>query len=524
MTSAARACALAVLAALCVATAPAAAQESTGKSIVRTMVDRVDHEPSSLGGTRLTILLSALQLTGGVIPLEWKAIKAFAGSEIKAPHGVGRFGETDGPLAIVVVVQQTQDYAEVLPVIAETIEASLLSKLPEPRVQLAVLAYGDSPGTGKLGPFKTGRSKLAQLSTDGTAGDPALMETIDTALRLLKKAKTTPETRPIRKMILLIGDGRDRSGDRDRVTRTGVRAAKEGVRIHAFAFSPADQRRPHLLLGELAKRSLGTFRWIQNKGRADSWTNAFTQMAAEILDQYVVTYYLSPDEDPSGRKLRVETVGFVESTTADRQADLKVPTAECNDEPCGGYCVSERCVKPRGPEGRGIVGWIVLIGGIGLGAMLVLGLIGYALSKRSQSIPLPPGVTPEMIAAARAQVPGSVPPGAMPQAMAPQMPVANTGRPVPHLMFLSGPRTGERVPLRHGFLIGKAPNCDLVIEDGYTSTHHAQFTFEADGTCKVYDHGSTNGTFLNGVRITNATMEHGATLKVGSVDLRFLAQ
>jgi len=53
-------------------------------------------------------------------------------------------------------------------------------------------------------------------------------------------------------------------------------------------------------------------------------------------------------------------------------------------------------------------------------------------------------------------------------------------------------------PLRHGFTIGKAPTCDLVIEDGYTSTHHAQIVMDAIGNCKVFDQGSTNGTFING--------------------------
>ena len=59
-------------------------------------------------------------------------------------------------------------------------------------------------------------------------------------------------------MIVVIGDGRDRSGDRDRVIRVAKRAASAGVRIHTLGFSPTDTRRPLLLLGELSKRSLGT--------------------------------------------------------------------------------------------------------------------------------------------------------------------------------------------------------------------------------------------------------------------------
>jgi hypothetical protein len=124
-------------------------------------------------------------------------------------------------------------------------------------------------------------------------------------------------------------------------------------------------------------------------------------------------------------------------------------------------------------------------------------------------------------------VPGSVPPHvAMPQ-VAPSQPHAAApvaGHAVPHLMFLNGPRAGERIPLRHGFMIGKAPGCDLLIEDGYTSSHHAQIGMDPFGNCRLYDRGSTNGTFVNGVRVTEVALDHGVTVKIGSMDLRFLAQ
>jgi hypothetical protein len=336
---------------------------------------------------------------------------------------------------------------------------------------------------------------------------------------MLKKAKTQPEGRPLRKIIVVIGDGRDRAGDRERVTKVGLRAAKEGVRIHTFAYSPTDQRRPLLLLGELSKRSFGTFRWLQ-RGQADSWTPKFTQLEDEINRQYVLTYYLGADEEPSGKKLKVESVG---RTVASSLNELKVPDSLCNNEVCAGYCASNHCVIPLPPQGRGIVGWILLIGGIALGAILLLGSIGYVLTHRSQRIPLPPGVLPPGVAPGSFP-PGSYPPGAFsPKSVPPAvMPVAQAI--APHLMFLNGPRAGQRVPLRTGFLIGKAPTSDLVIEDGFTSSTHAQIILEPTGKGRLIDMGSTNGSFVNGVRITDTILEHGTTLKIGSTELRFLAQ
>jgi pSer/pThr/pTyr-binding forkhead associated (FHA) protein len=81
-----------------------------------------------------------------------------------------------------------------------------------------------------------------------------------------------------------------------------------------------------------------------------------------------------------------------------------------------------------------------------------------------------------------------------------------------------------RIPLHHGFLIGKEPECHLVIQDGFTSGHHAQIAMDPAQNCSLHDMGSTNGTFVNGVRIQQKALEHGVTVRIGSTDLRFLAQ
>ena len=87
---------------------------------------------------------------------------------------------------------------------------------------------------------------------------------------------------------------------------------------------------------------------------------------------------------------------------------------------------------------------------------------------------------------------------------------------VADLMMLKG---------RHeALLIGKQPGCDLLIEDGYTSSQHAQVSMDAVGNCQLFDRGSTNGTFVNGSRITQMPLQHGAQIRIGSTELIFLAQ
>lgn len=525
------------LALLVVASAVARAGDGDEPTKVsyRAVVDRIDLEPSSLTGLRLRVYLSALELQGQWLDLtDSKAvnIKLFLGSsEKKVPYSLGMYGATTDDTAIVIMVQGGLDYSDVLPMIADAIDQSLLAQISD-HTQVAVMTFGESTGTGKLNAIKTQRGKVL-LTGDSSAGDPALLDTLDRALMLLRKAKTKPEGGPLRKMVLVIGDGRDAGGDRDRVTRTGNKAAREGVRIHTMAFSANDVRRPMLALGELSKRSFGTFRWVR-KATPESWRAAFEQLRDEINKQYVLTYYVTGEDDVATKKLHIATTGRIEVTSN----EMKIGTPMCGTNECTtGYCANETCIQYKGGGGRGVLGWLLLIGGIGLGAVLLLGVIGFFITKKQQQV-----VQPPMPGQWPGQVPGQMQPpmpaqpkpvkqkkpskaqAAAAAAAAAQAGLLPNGRPIPALIITSGPRAGERHLLFNGFLIGKQPGCNLIIEDGYTSSQHAQIGMDANGMCKVYDRGSTNGTYVNGARITESALQHGMTLKIGSTEFRFLAE
>lgn len=66
------------------------------------------------------------------------------------------------------------------------------------------------------------------------------------------------------------------------------------------------------------------------------------------------------------------------------------------------------------------------------------------------------------------------------------------------LELKSGPRSGERIPLRTGrAVIGRHPGCDIVIDTSAVSRQHAAIVIE-DGQAIVEDLRSRNGTLLNG--------------------------
>ena len=70
--------------------------------------------------------------------------------------------------------------------------------------------------------------------------------------------------------------------------------------------------------------------------------------------------------------------------------------------------------------------------------------------------------------------------------------------------------------------IGRAANNEIVIdEDEYASTRHARVEPRRDGVY-VEDVGSTNGTYVNGVRLTREQrLVPGDLIRIGETDLRF---
>src|SRR3954451_5399492 len=83
--------------------------------------------------------------------------------------------------------------------------------------------------------------------------------------------------------------------------------------------------------------------------------------------------------------------------------------------------------------------------------------------------------------------------------------------------------SGERFFLKEGTAsIGRAPGNRIVISTERISRHHAAIRQEADGAFMLMDLGSSNGTFLNGQRLTRPViLRNGWIIEIGLQKMTF---
>src|SRR5438552_1602915 len=95
-----------------------------------------------------------------------------------------------------------------------------------------------------------------------------------------------------------------------------------------------------------------------------------------------------------------------------------------------------------------------------------------------------------------------------------EFPASAEGSAVRSLVIKTGPLAGQRVELASQLVVGRAAG-DLAIEDPRISRRHALFK-AVEEALEVEDLGSSNGTWVNGERITDATrLRSGDLVELG---------
>ncbi len=89
------------------------------------------------------------------------------------------------------------------------------------------------------------------------------------------------------------------------------------------------------------------------------------------------------------------------------------------------------------------------------------------------------------------------------------------------LLAVSGPFQGQEFVMdRDYFSIGNDPHSDLVIEDSTISRRHCEIQLISEGYV-IRDLESTNGTFVQGVKIKEAFLDEGTEFQIGKTRLVF---
>src|SRR5215469_6465157 len=96
------------------------------------------------------------------------------------------------------------------------------------------------------------------------------------------------------------------------------------------------------------------------------------------------------------------------------------------------------------------------------------------------------------------------------------------------LVVIYGPDLGRRLGLpNRAFEVGRSSQCDLSLDQESVSRHHARITRgkkrgEKGAEYTIMDLGSTNGTYVNDVHVTERILRDGDQIKIGRTILKFM--
>jgi hypothetical protein len=190
--------------------------------------------------------------------------------------------------------------------------------------------------------------------------------------------------------------------------------------------------------------------------------------------------------------------------------------------------------QPAAPQQDASSGWIGILIAVAIGytgfryaqnkGFTVVGM----LTKAGVTLPKDPDTVPQ------AQRPGnsatSLPP--LPGLDALPSPTPGTAAPSPMagiatsgplvLVATDGQAAGKRFKLSGTMSIGREMSCDIPLTNDQTiSRNHAEIVNTVNGSFSVTDKGSSNGTFLNGTRVTGTVeVTSGDTLVFGAQRFR----
>lgn len=91
---------------------------------------------------------------------------------------------------------------------------------------------------------------------------------------------------------------------------------------------------------------------------------------------------------------------------------------------------------------------------------------------------------------------------------------------MPKVVITEGPETGKEYTIDQAVILGRLDSNDIPIHDRKASREHAKIYRQGDRFA-IVDLNSSNGTFVNGEKITKHILAEGDQIRIGVVSLRF---
>lgn len=420
------------------------------------------------------------------------------------------FERSGQELYVALLVEISALYAPAIDKIKDTLKEFLESLPPRAKVKLILFGY-DIEQQPTFMPAPAVTSIVEDINPDDQ-GDVQLINAINAGLAALNKVqpgkdKSGKQGPPPRKVMVVLSDGLNQLMDRKSFRRVGDLLKHSNVPLFPVAFSPRDDRGPLLNLGELAKRSSGTFRWAP---KDENLKEQFASLSEELRQVHVISFPASKADDDA----------LLNGT-------LTLACGELKSAPFTFTGVEPRAKSAWWKWVLGILGGLV---GLWLAATGALLLLKRRVSRTAQPGPMPGmGPRPQGTLPIGTGARPSAPPGVAAGTPAVYMSVPiRPGARVYTATLIgigAGQLGGQRFKVESNLMIGKGvsgPNTLLVSDDPSLGGVHCELRRDGAGFA-IFDLNAASGIFINDRRISGPTrLSDGDILRLGeATQLRF---
>jgi predicted component of type VI protein secretion system len=91
---------------------------------------------------------------------------------------------------------------------------------------------------------------------------------------------------------------------------------------------------------------------------------------------------------------------------------------------------------------------------------------------------------------------------------------------LPKITITEGPGAGKEYEVDEAVILGRLDSNDIPVHDTKASREHAKI-YKQGSVFSIVDLNSSNGTFVNGKKITKQALSSGDEITIGQVSLRF---